>query len=57
MMPAATFVIGLTGWPWSSKALCTAGMTTLLRIGAASASMNTWARCSMARTPPAMPPE
>ena len=28
----------------------------LLRIGAASASMNTWARCSMARTPPAMPP-
>ena len=34
-----------------------AGMTTLLRMGTDSVSTNTWARCSIARTPPAMPPE
>jgi hypothetical protein len=49
MTSAATFVTGLTGWPCSSKAFVTKGMTTLLRIGTDSVSMNTCARCSLGR--------
>ena len=47
-------VIGFPGWPSSSKASRTCGMTTLLRTGTDSVSTKTWARCSIARTPPVL---
>ena len=52
MMSAAAFMTGFFGWPPASKASRTYGMTTLLRTGTDSVSTKTWARCSMARTPP-----
>ncbi len=55
MTVIATSDIGSFGVP-SSKALPTLGMITVLRRGTASASMTMWARCSMARTPAAIPP-
>jgi arsenite methyltransferase len=44
------------GWPSGPNAASTNGMITLLRSGTISASIAIWARCSMARVPPAMPP-